>query len=92
MTTTAIPKPPAIPSPMFSVAEACEYLKVRKSFLYELIRTGDLRARKLGSRTVILRADLDDLIEKLPQRRNRDALGPKVSASSCHRTIPAQTK
>ena len=67
MTTTAISTPPTIPSPMLSVAEACEYLKVRKSFLYVLIGSGDLPARKLRTRTFILKSDVDDLIESLPQ-------------------------
>jgi excisionase family DNA binding protein len=71
--STAISKPPAIPSPMLSVAEACEYLKVRKSFLYVLIGSGDLPARKLGMRTFILKTDADDLIESLPQRPIHDA-------------------
>ena len=66
MTIAAISKPPAIPSPMLSVAEACEYLKVRKSFLYVLIGSGDLPARKLGARTFILKSDADDFIESLP--------------------------
>ena len=72
MTATAISKP-AIQSPMLSVAEACEYLKVRKSFLYVLIGSGDLPARKLGSRTFILKSDADDLIENLPQTPIHDA-------------------
>ncbi len=73
MITTAISKPPAIPSPMLSVAEACEYLKVRKSFLYVLIGSGDLPARKLGTRTFILKSDADGLIESLPQMPIHDA-------------------
>ena len=76
MTTTAISKPPAIPSPMLSVAEACEYLKVRKSFLYVLIGSGDLPARKLGTRTFILKSDADDLIQRLPQKTTHDARSP----------------
>jgi excisionase family DNA binding protein len=67
MTTTAISPPAAVPSPMLSVAEACAYLGIRKSFLYVLIGSGDLPARKLGMRTFILRSDADDLIERLPQ-------------------------
>ena len=73
MITTAISTPPAIPSPMLSVAEACEYLKIRKSFLYVLIGNGDLSARKLGTRTFILKSDADDLIESLPQTPIHDA-------------------
>jgi excisionase family DNA binding protein len=67
MTATANSKPSAIQSPMLSVAEACDYLKVRKSFLYVLIGGGDLPARKLGTRTFILKSDADELIESLPQ-------------------------
>ena len=67
MTATTHLKPPAIQSPMLTVAEACEYLKVCKSFLYVLIGSGDLPARKLGTRTFILKSDADDLIGSLPQ-------------------------
>lgn len=86
MTATANSKPPAIQSPMLSVAEACEYLKVRKSFLYVLIGSGDLPARKLGTRTFILKSDADDLIGSLPQTpiidaRNRAEEGRKNSPS-----------
>jgi excisionase family DNA binding protein len=73
MITTAISSPPASVSPLLSVAEACEYLKVRKSFLYVLIGSGDLPARKLGARTFILRSDADNLIENLPQTTIHDA-------------------
>jgi len=73
MTATANSKPPTIQSPMLSVAEACDYLKVRKSFLYVLIGSGDLRARKLGTRTFILKSDADGLIESLPQTPIHDA-------------------
>jgi len=73
MTTTAISTPPATPSPMLSVAEACAYLKIRKSLLYTLIGSGDLPARKLGTRTFILKSDADDFIESLPHRPIHDA-------------------
>jgi excisionase family DNA binding protein len=73
VTATAISKPPANQSPMLSVAEACEYLKVRKSFLYVLIGSGDLPARKLRARTFILKSDADDLIESLPQTPIHDS-------------------
>ena len=73
MTITAISKPPAVPSPMLSVTEACGYLKVRKSLLYVLIGSGDLPARKLRTRTFILKSDADDLIDRLPQTPIHDA-------------------
>jgi excisionase family DNA binding protein len=91
MTTTAISKPPAIPSPMLSVAEACEYLKVRKSFLYALIGSGDLPARKLRTRTFIMKSDADDLIESLPQTPIHD-VRTRAEDTGARPPVPAQKK
>jgi excisionase family DNA binding protein len=100
MTTAAISNPAAIPSPMLSVPEACAYLKIRKSALYLLIGSGDLPARKLGARTLILKSDADDLIERLPQRpipdRNRAEDRSRTQSSTRARreksTVPGQRR
>jgi excisionase family DNA binding protein len=42
----------------YSVAEACAVAGIRKTTLYKEIRSGDLRAVKIGGRTVILVDDL----------------------------------
>jgi excisionase family DNA binding protein len=73
MTTAATSNPPTIQSPILSVVEACEYLRVRRSFLYMLIGSGNLPARKLGARTLILKSDADHLIASLPQTPIHDA-------------------
>ena len=46
-----------------SPAEAANYARVGKTRLYELLKSGALRPRKLGRRTLIARAELDQLIE-----------------------------
>lgn len=47
----------------FSAAEAAHYARVGRTKLYELIKTGALRPRKLGRRTLLSRAEIDALIE-----------------------------
>ena len=37
-----------------------------KSAIYEAIKSGALRAKKRGSKTVILAADLDEYLQNLP--------------------------
>lgn len=49
-----------------SVDEAAEIMGIGKSKTYELIRNRRLPARKIGSRTVILRQDLTAFLESLP--------------------------
>jgi excisionase family DNA binding protein len=57
-----------------TVAEACAAARVGKTALYEAIASGALVARKRGRRTLVLPADLNDWIERLPkfdQKSNR---------------------
>ena len=46
-----------------SAAEAAHYARIGKTRLYELLKSGALRPRKLGKRTLISRAELDALID-----------------------------
>lgn len=50
----------------YSVPEACHRLGVSKTTLYNLIREGDLPARKIGKRTIVLAADIDSFLSGLP--------------------------
>ena len=54
------------PSRGLSIAEASSYLGISRGSLYKLVGAGDLPARKVGSRTIILRDDLDRFLEGLP--------------------------
>jgi excisionase family DNA binding protein len=47
------------PTPaVYTIAEACAVAGIRRTTLYKEIRSGDLRAVKIGGRTVILVNDL----------------------------------
>lgn len=49
-----------------TINEACELADVSRGTLYKYLRSGALRARKLGTKTVILRTDLQIWLEALP--------------------------
>jgi excisionase family DNA binding protein len=46
-----------------SVAEAVAYSKLSRSTLYVLLKKNNLRARKVGARTLLSRLEIDSLIE-----------------------------
>lgn len=50
----------------YSIEAACEAVGIGRSALYEELRSGALRARKFGRRTVILAEDLRAWLEALP--------------------------
>ena len=62
--TTALAYPPAA---------AAKIAGIGRTRLYEAIRDGDLIARKFGSRTLILDADLRRWLENLPAAQTRAA-------------------
>ena len=49
-----------------SIAEACAMAGIGRTKLYAAIASGNLRARKLGKRRIILRSDLHQFLESLP--------------------------
>lgn len=53
----------------FSVAQAAAYLGICRARVYALVRSGELEARKLGARTIILRDELDRFLDNLPPFR-----------------------
>ncbi len=49
----------------YTVEEAADAAAIGRTSLYRAIKDGELRARKHGRRTVILRADLENFLTKL---------------------------
>jgi excisionase family DNA binding protein len=50
----------------YSVKEVLELVGIGRTKLYDLIKARELPARKIGSKTVILAADLDAWVRSLP--------------------------
>ena len=50
----------------YTIAEACAVAGIRRTTLYKEIRSGDLRAVKIGGRTVILVDDLRRWLDGRP--------------------------
>jgi len=48
-----------------SVQEASQMAGVGLTKLYQLINSGELKARKLGKRTFVLKSDLEDFLNNL---------------------------
>ena len=56
-------------SPALTLKDFCDAYRVCRETAYQQIRTGRLRAVKLGRKTLILRADADAWAASLPELR-----------------------
>jgi excisionase family DNA binding protein len=56
-----------------SIDDVAERLGVHRSSVYKHIAAGNLRARKLGRRTVVTEGDLANLLAALPVIQPREA-------------------
>lgn len=64
MQTTLNPEP--TPAKLaLSIPEVLDRIPIKRTRLYEELRTGSLRHKKVGTRTIILAADLDDWLAGL---------------------------
>jgi excisionase family DNA binding protein len=65
-----------------TIAEACVRSGIARSTIYELIKTGQLPARKCGRRTLILDRDLRRCLHSLPAIKVKPEQGSKRGAVS----------
>jgi excisionase family DNA binding protein len=45
-----------------SIDDACRYIGLKRTKMYQMIKNGQVRAIKLGRRTLVTTASLDDLV------------------------------
>lgn len=57
-------------SKLVSINDAARMLGIGRSTLYLILKDGQLPARKLGKRTLILRSDIESFVEALPLNAN----------------------
>ncbi|MFP5078482.1 helix-turn-helix domain-containing protein [Rhizobium sp. YIM 134829] len=53
-----------------TVAEAVSYSGIGRTKLYDLVKSGSLKPKKLGTRTLILTEELDSYIRSLPDMQS----------------------
>ena len=51
-----------------SVKAAMDYIGCKKTKFYELVKTGKIEIKKLGTRTLVVIASLDAFLASLPER------------------------
>ncbi|ODT80951.1 MAG: hypothetical protein ABS76_14280 [Pelagibacterium sp. SCN 64-44] len=56
----------------YTVNDACRLLRIGRTTFYRLAKAGTIKTRKLGTRTLVLTKDLEQLVDSLP-------LGPGAS-------------
>ncbi|HEV7372239.1 helix-turn-helix domain-containing protein [Arenibaculum sp.] len=53
--------------PAYSTTEVLERIPIGRTKLYDLVRTGQLKATKCGRRTLFLATDISAFLSSLPQ-------------------------
>jgi excisionase family DNA binding protein len=66
--TTSVANSQQQPVPLLSVSDVCSALQCGRTFVYELLQKGELRAIKLGRLTRISRAVLEEFIARSESR------------------------
>jgi hypothetical protein len=56
----------------YGIDQAVQATGIGRTGLYEAIRSGQLRARKYGKRTLILAPDLGAFLSSLPEKATRE--------------------
>jgi excisionase family DNA binding protein len=51
---------------LYDVKDAAAYLHLSRARVYELLAAGDLEARKLGGKTVLLKTEIERYVRSLP--------------------------
>jgi excisionase family DNA binding protein len=64
----------------YTIAEACAASRASRTTLYNAIRTGELRARKRGRRTIILASDLLCWLESMTPVATLDDTDERASS------------
>jgi excisionase family DNA binding protein len=47
-----------------TIREAAQYLRISRAFLYQLIRNGRIKTVKIGTRTIIRGAELEQFLDQ----------------------------
>jgi len=59
----------------FSINEVCAATGIGRTKLYQTINSGELKARKLGKRTLILKSDMEQWLSNLEDYKSSSHKG-----------------
>jgi excisionase family DNA binding protein len=66
----------------YNPAEAAAWLSISRTQLYRLVKRGELRARKCGSRVLVPRKALDEYLEAVDASDGRPEQAPAAKTAS----------
>ena len=56
---------------LLSINEFCEFANIGRTYTYQLINEGKIKAVKLGNKTLISKIEMDNWLESLPAYTSR---------------------
>ena len=70
----------AIPALAYKPVEAAAIIRCSKTRIYELLKSGELKAKKNGTATLILVSELERWLGGLPEMKTAKAIDADVAA------------
>ena len=51
---------------LYTISQCCRMAAIGRTKFYELVASGEIPVRKIGKKTLVTAADLQDWVERLP--------------------------
>lgn len=62
-----------MPPMAYSVSDVLKMVGIGRTKFYQLVTAGDIKTRKIGTRTIVLASDLEAWVQSLPTSREDEA-------------------
>jgi excisionase family DNA binding protein len=68
----------------YTINQAIKSLGIGRTHIYKLIAEGELKAKRIGVKTVILRSEIKRFMSELPDWKPREGWNPRNGISKKH--------